>query len=104
MATYTACKLTQLTFLCMPLPAPVERAPSLAAAGSPAPQEAALTGPSLHTFSSIHESVVAPNTIRSFPIFTRASAPSWGRALAPAGIQIYAGRHWGVKHTTCQID
>jgi len=58
------CKLKQLTFLCMPLQAPAECAPFLLAGGSPAPPEAALTGPSLHTSSSTHGSVVAPNPIR----------------------------------------
>ena len=66
LATCTACKLKQLTFLCMPLQAPAECAPFLAAGGSPAPLEAALTGPSLHTSSSIHGSVVAPNPMGAF--------------------------------------
>ncbi len=27
---------------------------------------------------------------------TRAHAPSWGRAWALAGMQTYAGNHWGI--------
>ncbi len=85
-----ACKLEQLTCLCMPLQAPAGCAPSLAAAGSPAPLEAALTGPSLHTSSSTHGSVVAPNPIRAFKMSQQPVPPPGGAGgvttLASAGL------------------
>jgi len=33
---------------------------------------------------------------------TRADAPSWGRALALAGMYVYAGNHWGMPCTLGQ--
>ena len=53
-----------VTFPCWLLPAPAECAPVLLAGAAPAPPEASLTGPSLHTASSAHGSVVAPHSIR----------------------------------------
>jgi len=35
---------------------------------------------------------------------TSADAPSWGRALALAGMYVYAGNHWGMPCTQANHD